>query len=163
MLHNMLIGFFTQAHFSTTNLWYIWHYSVLARKKLKHNNSWKVDWGYKTWELLWLKWSLKLFIWHFGRYCLHKPTVSVVWELINHNVFLESRQYFLVGSGEDVLPALQKSSVIYQFSCHCDSQYVGRTSQRLQDRIKQNVLKSIRSCSASQKRLLPARRCKSLT
>ena len=25
-----------------------------------------------------------------------------------------------------VLPALQKSNVIYQFSCHCDSRYVGR-------------------------------------
>ena len=41
--------------------------------------------------------------------------------------------------------------------------YVGRTSQRLQDRIKQHVPKSIRSCSSSQKRLLPARRCKSST
>ena len=62
-----------------------------------------------------------------------------------------------------VLPALQKSNVNYQFSCHCDSRYVGRTSQRLQDRIKQQVPKSIRSCSSSQKRLLPARRCKSST
>ena len=35
--------------------------------------------------------------------------------------------------------------------------------QRLQDRIKQHVPKSIRSCSSSQKRLLPARRCKSST
>ena len=66
-------------------------------------------------------------------------------------------------TNKDVLPALQNSNVIYQFSCHCDSQYVGRTSQRLQDRIKQHVLKSIRSCSTSQKRLLPARRCKSFT
>ena len=32
----------------------------------------------------------------------------------------------------------------------------------LQDRIKQHVLKSIRSCSSSQKRILPARECKSL-
>ena len=31
---------------------------------------------------------------------------------------------------KDVPPALQKSNVIYQFSCHCDSQYVGRASQR---------------------------------
>ena len=64
---------------------------------------------------------------------------------------------------KDVLPAFQKSNVIYQFSCHCDSRYVGRTSQRLQDRIKQHVPKSIRSCSFSPKRLLPARRCKSFT
>ena len=46
---------------------------------------------------------------------------------------------------KDVLPALQKSNVIYQFSCHCDSRYVGSTSQRLQDRIK-HVPKSIRFC-----------------
>ena len=64
---------------------------------------------------------------------------------------------------KDVLPALQKSNVIYQFSCHCDSWYVGRSSQRLQDRIKQHVPKSIRFCFSSQKRLLPARRCKSST
>ena len=39
--------------------------------------------------------------------------------------------------------------------------YIGRTSQRLQDRIKQHVSKTICSCSSSQKCLLPARRCKS--
>ena len=66
-------------------------------------------------------------------------------------------------TNKNVLPALQKNNVIYQFSCHCDSRYVGRTSQRLQDRIKQHVPKSIRFCSSSQKRLLPARRCKSST
>ena len=60
-------------------------------------------------------------------------------------------------------PALQKSNVIYQFSCHCNTRYIGRTSQRQQDRIKQHVPKSIRSCSSSQKRLLPARQCKSST
>ena len=37
---------------------------------------------------------------------------------------------------KDVLPAIQKSFVIYEYNCHCDSRYVGRTSQRLQDRIK---------------------------
>ena len=66
-------------------------------------------------------------------------------------------------TNKDVLPALQKSNVLYQFSCGCDSRYVGRSSQRLQDKIKQHVPKSIRSCSSSQKRLLPARRCKSPT
>ena len=40
---------------------------------------------------------------------------------------------------KDVLPTTQKSSVIYEYKCHCDSWYVGRTSQRLQDRIKQHV------------------------
>ena len=63
-------------------------------------------------------------------------------------------------ANKDVLPALQNSNVIYQFSCHCDSRYVGRTSQRLQDRIKQHVPKSIRYGTSSPKRDLPIRKCK---
>ena len=47
-----------------------------------------------------------------------------------------------------------------QFSCNCDSRYVGRNFQRLQDRTKQHVSKSIRSCFFSQKRVLPTRLCK---
>ena len=70
---------------------------------------------------------------------------------------------FLSATNKDLLPALQKSNVIYQFSCPCDSQYVGRTFQTLQNRIKRHVLKSIRSCSSSQKRLLPASHGKSST
>ena len=61
---------------------------------------------------------------------------------------------------KDVLSALQNSNVIYQFSCHCDSRYVGRTSQRLQDIIKQHVPKSIRYDTSSPKRDLPIRKCK---
>ena len=39
---------------------------------------------------------------------------------------------------KDVL-TIQKSSVIYEYKCHCDSRYVGRTSHRLHDCIKQHV------------------------
>ena len=69
----------------------------------------------------------------------------------------------LSSSNKDVRPALQKNNVIYQFSCHCDSRYVGRTSQKLQDRMKQCVSKSICSFSPSQKCLLSVRWCKSST
>ena len=55
----------------------------------------------------------------------------------------------LSATNKDVLPALRKNNVIYQFSCRCGSRYVGHTFQRLQDRIKQHVPKSIRSCSSS--------------
>ena len=73
-----------------------------------------------------------------------------------------STNELLSATNKHVLPgALQESNMIYQFSCHCDNRYVGRIFQRLQDRIKQHVPKSIRSCSSSQKRVLPARRCKS--
>ena len=32
---------------------------------------------------------------------------------------------------KDCVPTNQKSSVIYKFTCQCDSGYVGRTTQRL--------------------------------
>ena len=47
-----------------------------------------------------------------------------------------------------------------QFSCHCNRRYVGRTSQSLQDRIKQHVPKSIRYDTSSPKRNLPICKCK---
>ena len=34
--------------------------------------------------------------------------------------------------------------VVYQYVCRCDCRYVGRTSQRLHDRINQHILKCIR-------------------
>ena len=64
---------------------------------------------------------------------------------------------------KNVLPALQKSNVIYQLSCRWDCQYVCHAIQRQQDRIKQHVPKSIRSFSSSQKRLLLAGWFKSFT
>ena len=40
-----------------------------------------------------------------------------------------------------VLPTTLKSSVIYEYLCNCDGRCVGRTSRRLQDRIKRHVPK----------------------
>ena len=45
---------------------------------------------------------------------------------------------------------IQKSSVIYECKYDCDSRYVGRTSQRLQDRIKQHVTKWLRHTASSE-------------
>ena len=70
-----------------------------------------------------------------------------------------SRQ-MLPTSRKDVLPALQKSSVIYEYKCHCDSRYVGRTSQQLQDRIKQHIPKWLRQLIGATKRTQPGRACK---
>ena len=50
----------------------------------------------------------------------------------------------LPAAKKDVLPANQRSMVIYEYVCHCDSRYVRRTTQRLQERIKQHVPKAIR-------------------
>ena len=63
---------------------------------------------------------------------------------------------------KDVLPAHYHNNVrpIYQFARHCDSRYVGRTSQRLQERIKQHVPRSIRNHHSSQDRFNLSRTCK---
>ena len=44
-------------------------------------------------------------------------------------------------------------------SCHCDCRYVGRTTQRLQDRINQHIPKSIKTGHQQQK-FQPQRNCK---
>jgi len=49
----------------------------------------------------------------------------------------------LPATKKDVLPSHHQNNVIYQFVCHCDSRYVVRTSQRLEEQIKQHIPKSI--------------------
>ena len=61
---------------------------------------------------------------------------------------------------KDALPTTKKSSVIYEYQCHCDSRYVGRTSQRLQDRIKQHVPQGLRQQLTRPCRSQPHRSCK---
>ena len=107
---------------------------------------------------------------------LHLPWVSPVSNRFEKQVTSSVKHCFAVEphvvyktnqllpvANKDMLPALQNSNIIYQFSCHCDSRYVGRTSQRLQDRIKQHVPKSICYGTSSPKRDLPIRKCKSST
>ena len=60
----------------------------------------------------------------------------------------------------DVLPAFHQSNIVYQFLCQCDSRYVGRTSQRLQQRIKLHVPKTVLQKHISQDRSTLARSCK---
>ena len=49
----------------------------------------------------------------------------------------------LPAAQKDVLSAFHQSNIVFQFLCHCDSRYMGRTSQRLQQRIRQHVPKTI--------------------
>ena len=49
--------------------------------------------------------------------------------------------------------------VVYEFSCRCEARYVGRTTQRLEDRIKQHVPTSIRKKTHTE-REQPPRSCK---
>ena len=50
---------------------------------------------------------------------------------------------FLPTAQKNVLPASHQSNTVYQFLCHCQSRYVDRTSQRIQQRIKQHVPKTV--------------------
>ena len=59
----------------------------------------------------------------------------------------------------DSVPTTQESCVVYEFSCRCEARYVGRTTQRLADRIKHHVPTSIRKKSNTV-REQPPRLCK---
>ena len=50
---------------------------------------------------------------------------------------------------KDSVPTTQKRCVVYEFSCRCEARYVGRTTQRLVDRIKQHVPTRIRKKSST--------------
>ena len=69
-------------------------------------------------------------------------------------------RHLLPVTKKDVLPSHHHSNVIYQFVCHCHSRYVGRTSQRLEERIKQHVPRSIANPLASHNRQSLFRSCK---
>ena len=51
----------------------------------------------------------------------------------------------LRGIYKDLSPIQEKSSIIYKFTCHCGSDYVGKTSQWFLVRINQHVLKILKS------------------
>ena len=89
-------------------------------------------------------------------------SVKLCYLTVEPHVVYKTNQLLPVAN-KDVLTALQNSNVIYQFSCLCDSRFVGRTSQKLQDRIKQHVPKSNRYGTSSPKRDLPIRKCKYFT
>ena len=64
--------------------------------------------------------------------------ISRCYPTVLPRVILTSRP-ILSSAQKDVLPTINRSNLVYQFTCHCDSRYVGRTSQRLKTRIMQHV------------------------
>ena len=81
---------------------------------------------------------------------------------VEQRVIFTSRPH-LPAIKKDVLPTLLLSDVVYNFSCHCDSRYVGRTSQRLQNRIRQHVPKFNRTSQIPNSRNISTRSGKSST
>ena len=63
---------------------------------------------------------------------------------------------------QDIVPTTQNICVVYEFSCRCEARYVGRTTQRLADKIKRDVPTSIRKRS-SNVRKQPPRMCKNIS
>ena len=62
-----------------------------------------------------------------------------------------------------MLPALLLCNVVYNFLCHCDSQYVDCISQQLQDRIHQQVPKFIETDQIPNSCIISTHSGKSLT
>ena len=58
------------------------------------------------------------------------------------------------GCVKDILPTHNKSNVIYLFECRCGSRYVGKTTQRLENRIQQHLPSATKSSSAIGEHLL---------
>ena len=75
-----------------------------------------------------------------------------------HLVFTSKRM--LSVARKDVLPTTRKSCVVCECKCYCDSRYVRRTSQRLQDRIKQHIPQWLRQQLTRPRRSQPHRSCK---
>ena len=78
---------------------------------------------------------------------IHRATKSVVRQCKPICCFT-SRHMFNT-CRKDHLPADQISNVIYLFSCHCGDSYVGRTSQRLEERVKQHIPPGLAQCTSS--------------
>ena len=76
-----------------------------------------------------------------GNVLMRLTAVKRSYFAVERRIVYITRQ-LLPAAQKDVLPALHQSNIVYQFLCHCDSRYVGRTSQRLQQRIKQHVPKT---------------------
>ena len=67
-----------------------------------------------------------------------KTAVSSCFGAAKLRVVFSTRKMFSTVR-KDVVFTKQQSMVVYQYVCRCDCRYVGRTSQRLQDRIKQHM------------------------
>ena len=59
------------------------------------------------------------------------------------------------GFAKDISPTIDKNNSIYRFRCHCDSDYVGKSTQRLHKRINQHVPKQLRGWLANTARQPP--------
>ena len=62
----------------------------------------------------------------------------------------------LNGVAKDVTPITDLNNVIYKFKCHCEGEYIGRTTKRFHIRRDQHVSKSIRQWFADVTKIPPS-------
>ena len=67
-----------------------------------------------------------------------KQVVRPAYAMCEVNVCFTSQPMFR-STLKDCLPTQQISNVIYLFQCRCGSRYVGKTTQRLETRMKQHA------------------------
>ena len=63
-----------------------------------------------------------------------KSTVNNYFESVLARIVFPSNK-ILPSFEKDVLPSHQQSNIVYKYSCHCDSVYVGKASQGVEERI----------------------------
>ena len=80
---------------------------------------------------------------------IHRATIDALPDCKAVCIFTTRRMFNTCK--KDVLPTESMSNVIYFFSCVCEQSYVGRTAQRLEERIKQHIPASLISAAGSQK------------
>ena len=80
-----------------------------------------------------------------------KNSVEKCFFAVEQRVIFTSRP-LLPAIKKNVLPPSPLSYVVYNFLCHCNSRYVSRTSQRLQNRIRRHVPKFIKTGQISNSR-----------
>ena len=87
---------------------------------------------------------LGLFSPFMARHCFDEVRKQITSSVRRCYFTVESRIVFITSqllpaTKKNVLPAFQHSNIVYCYLCHCDSRYIGRTSQKLSDRIKQHI------------------------
>ena len=79
-----------------------------------------------------------------------KKAITKCYATVSPRLVFSSRK-IIPSIRKDSVPTTQNSLVVYEYSCRCDARYVGRTSQRLCDRVKQHVPSSIRNKTVPQR------------
>ncbi len=73
-----------------------------------------------------------------------KRAVGNTYSTVNLRVIFQTRTP-LNGCAKDPSPIQEKNNVIYHYKCHCDSAYIGRTTQRFHRRRDQHVPPRLRT------------------